>query len=417
MWQWLKVIPVFPVLFLSPFSPAFSAEPIKLDLQTTVQLALERNLELQAKKEELGIAEGRLIHANLFLQNNPELDGDIGNRHLNKPEEGSSKNLPVGGVSLSQEFEIGGQPRHRRQAAQRNLERAKFDIKDIERIVRFRVTDLFFRLLNTRAKITQAEQIVDLRRRLYEASKTRVALGDIPEVQLILAEFELNRSKSNLIEFQREYEDLLARLKIELALKGGERINLVGELTRVALPLPLDELLRTAMEKRPDLAALEQEKKVAEAEVLLTKAGRVPNITLGGFYERDEQDNIFGARFSIPIPFFDYRQAELRQASSRTSIAVTQYRNLRQAIEKAVRAAHERFKLSERNFALYPEGMMERFDENLELNQKAYQEGQIGLSEVILFQNQVIDARLQFLDTTMNYNLSLEELKFQAGIE
>ena len=60
---------------------------------------------------------------------------------------------------------------------------------------------------------------------------------------------------------------------------------------------------------------------------------------------------------------------------------------------------------------------MKRFGENLELNQKAYQEGQIGLSEVILFQNQVIEARLKFLDTLTNYNLSLAELKLQAGIE
>ncbi|MCZ6625466.1 MAG: TolC family protein [Deltaproteobacteria bacterium] len=408
---------LWPVLFLFVWSPVFGAEPTKLDLERAIRLALERNLELQAKKEELGIAEGEVIRANLFLQHNPELEGDILNRRLKKPEEGVKKNLPGGGISLSQEFEIGGQPRYRRQAAQRNLERAKFEIKDIERILRFRVTDIFLRILNTQAKIKQAEQIVDLRSRLYEASRTRLASGDIPEVQLIIAEFELNGAKSDLIEFQREYEDLLSRLRIELALKEGERVGIVGDLRPPRLSLSVDELLRTAVEKRPDLAALEREREVREAEVLLTRAERIPNIVIGAFYEKDEKDNIVGMGVSIPIPVFDRRQAELRQALSRRSIANINYRNLRQAIEKGVRSAYERFKLSERSFSLYPEGMVKRFDENLELNQKAYQEGQISLPEVILFQNQVIDARLQFLDIMMNYNLSLAELKFQAAIE
>ena len=140
---------------------------------------------------------------------------------------------------------------------------------------------------------------------------------------------------------------------------------------------------------------------------------------MGAFYDRAKQEGGYtaGGRISIPIPLWDRKQAELRQALALKSIANINYLNLRQSIEKAVRAAYERFKLSEKDLSLYPGEVMKRFDENLELNQKAYQEGQIGLSEVILFQNQVIEARLKFLDTLTTYNLSLAELKLQAGIE
>ena len=177
------------------------------------------------------------------------------------------------------------------------------------------------------------------------------------------------------------------------------------------------ELLKSALEKRSDLAALEREAKAAEAEERLTRAERIPNIRVGPFYERDDKDNIFGGRISIPLPVFDRKQGELREALARKTRANINYLNLRQSIEKAVRAAYERFKLSEKDLSLYPGEVMKRFDENLELNQKAYQEGQIGLSEIILFQNQVIEARLKFFDTLTNYNLSLAELKLQAGIE
>jgi len=398
-------------------SPAIAAQEIKLDLPTAIKMALERNLELQAKSEELGIAEGRVIKSNLFLQNNPELDADMANKRLKKPEEGFNKNLFQPGVSLSQEFEIGGQPTYRREAAQRNLGKVAFEVSDFGRTLRFRITELFLKLLNGKAKINQAEQIVDLKNRLYEASKSRLAAGDIPGVQLAITEFELNRGKSELISLQREYEELLARLRTDLVLEKEESVEPVGDLIRAPLAASLNELLKSALEKRPDLAALDQEKKVTEAEELLTRAERIPNIKFGMFYEKDDKDNVVGGKISIPLPFFDRKQGERREALARKRIANLNYIQRRQALEKEVRAAFTRFKLAERDVSYYPEGAMKKFDESLELYQRAYQEGAIDLADAILFQNQVIEARLKFIDTLTVYNLSLAELKLQAGIE
>lgn len=403
-------------LFLGWFSLA-QAQEIKLDLQTAIKMALERNLELKAKSEELGVAEGRVIKSNLLFQNNPELEADMANKRLKKPEEGFNKNLFQPGVFLSQEFEVGGQPRYRREAAQRNLGKVAFEVSDFGRTLRFRVTELFLRLLNAKAKIDQAEQIVDLKNRLYGASKDRLAAGDIPGVQLAIVEFELNRAKSELISLQREYEEHLSRLRTDLVLEKNESVEPVGELTRAPLAASLDELFKFAVEKRPDLAALDQEKRVTEAEELLTRAERIPNVKFGMFYEKDDKDNVVGGRVSIPLPFFDRKQGELREALSRKRIANLNFIQRRQALEKEVRAAFTRFKLAERDLSYYPEGAMKRFDENLDLYQKAYQEGALDLADVIVFQNQVVEARLKFIDTLTVYNLSLAELKFQAGIE
>ena len=417
--RFIKSFFILQVVFIFFLTPTFSAEGIKLDLETAIKLALERNLELKAKREELGIGEGKLIRANLFLQNNPEIETEAGNFKVTKGEPEFGKNQVNFGFSLSQEFEIGGQPRYRREAAQRNFDKVKYEVSDFERTLRFRISEVFLKLLSTQAKIKQAELIVDLRGRLYEASKTRLALGDIPEVQLIISEFELNRAKSELISSQREYEELLSRLKTELAVERGETIELSGDLTRPRFLVALDELLKSALERRPDLAAFDQEKKVTEAEELLTRAERIPNIKLGAFYNREKQEGgyIAGVKISIPLPFFDRKQAELREALARKSIANIHYLNKRQALEKEIQATFAKFKLAERDLSLYPEGTMKRFDESLDLYQRAYQERAIDLADAILFQNQVIEARLKYIDTLTNYNLSLAELKFQAGVE
>jgi cobalt-zinc-cadmium efflux system outer membrane protein len=397
-------------------SSAFGAEPMRLTLEQAVQITLDRNLELKAKREDLGLAEARLIRANLLFQHNPELEGDVSNRRLNKAED-SSRNVVQGGVFLSQEFEIGGQPIFRRQAAQRNLEKVKFELADFERTLRFRVTELFLRLVNNQAKVKQAEQIVDLRSRLYEASGTRLRLGDIPEVQHTLSEFELNRARSDLIGLQRDHQESLAKLSTELGLEPDIQVEVIAELKPTRTSLSLAELVKTALERRPDLAAVEREKAVTEAEERLTRSERIPNVKAGPFYERDDRDNIIGGRISIPLPIFDRKQAELREALARRSAANINYLNLRQGIERSVRAAYVRLKLSEQELSYYPETAMKRFDETLELYLKAYEERQVEISEYLLFQNQVIEARQKFIDAMTNYNLSLAELKLQAGIE
>ena len=46
-------------------SSVVEAQEIKLDLETAIKMAVERNLGVKAKREELGIAEGKSIRANL----------------------------------------------------------------------------------------------------------------------------------------------------------------------------------------------------------------------------------------------------------------------------------------------------------------------------------------------------------------
>jgi len=393
------------------------AQEIALTLDSAVKLALEKNLDLKAKREELGVAEGRLMRANLPIQFNPELEGDLSNRRLKKPEEGVPKNLTQGGVALTQEFEIAGQPRYRRDAAEKNMEKVKFEVGDFERTLRFRVTENFLKLLSLQAKISQAEHIVDLRTRLRDASKKRLDLGDIPEVQHMLAEFELNRAQSDLISLRREWEEALLSLRQNLALEPESQVKIQGELVYLPQSQTAADLVKTALERRPDLAALDREKSVAEAEENLNRAGRIPNVKFGIFWDRDDRDNIVGGRVSIPIPLFDRKQAEIREALARRSQANINYLNSRQIIERSVQTAYQKFRLSEKEISFYPPEARRKFDESLELHLRAYQEKLIDLPELIVFQNQVVEARLKFIDALTNYNLSLAELRFQAGIE
>ena len=410
----------FLLPFLSFFllSPTFAAEQKKLNLEKAIKIALEQNLDLKAKEAELGLFKGQVTKANLFLQHNPEFEFGIADRRADKREEGESRHNTDVDVKLSQEFEIGGQATHRREAAQKELEKATWELRETRQQVRFRVKSQFFTLLTLQEKIERGKGSVALLDRLLAAAKDRVRVGDAPEMILAPAEFALSLAKSDIFELKREYQGNLAELRTLLNLPGEEEITLEGDLKRKESMPDFKSLLESALRNRPDLAARDAERQPAEAEVKLTRSERVPDIEFSAFYMREEGNfNIFGGSFSIPLPFFDRKQGELEQALAIKSAANIQYRNLRQTVEKSVRPTWEQYRIAEAGIGLFGENVLEKFRETLELTQRAYEEGQIEIFQAITAQDRLIEAQLRYLDVLLAYHLARVELEREAALE
>ena len=416
--RFIKFIFVLEAVFLLFYSPTVAAEGMKLDLEKAIKFSLERNLDLKGKEAELGLAKGLVTKANLFLQHNPELDTDIAGRRAKKREEGERRYHTDVEVKLSQEIEIGGQPTHRRAAARKEVEKATWELRESERQVRFRVKSLFFTLLTLQEKMERGKGSVGLLDRLLDVAKNRVRVGDAPEMILAQAEFELSRAKSDILGLKREYVSNLAELRVVLSLPPEQEVTLEGRLKKkVSLP-DLKTLLESALRNRPDLAAQDAERRAAEAEVNLTRSERIPNLEFSVFYSREEGNfNIFGAGVSIPLPFFDRQQGELEQALARKSIADIEYRNLRQTVEKNLRSAWERYRISEAEIDLFGENVLEKFRENLELTQRAYEEGQIEIFEAITAQDRLIEAQVRYFDVLLAFHLARAELEREAALE
>ncbi|MCZ6547751.1 MAG: TolC family protein, partial [Deltaproteobacteria bacterium] len=275
-----------------------------------------------------------------------------------------------------------------------------------------------FTLLTLQEKMERGKGSIGLLDRLLDVAMNRVRMGDAPEMILAQAEFELSRTKSDILGLKREYVSNLAELRVVLSLPPEQEVTLEGRLKKkVSLP-DLKTLLESALRNRPDLAAQDAERRAAEAEVNLTRAERIPNLEFSVFYSREEGNfNIFGAGVSIPLPFFDRRQGELEQALARKSIADIEYRNLRQIVEMNLRSTWESYRISEAEIDLFGENVLEKFRKNLELIQQAYEEGQIEIFETITAQDRLIEAQVRYLDVLLAYHLARADLEREAALE
>jgi cobalt-zinc-cadmium efflux system outer membrane protein len=334
------------------------AEGKYFTLQQAVEFSLQNNGDLKALREEKGIREAGKIKAGLFPNPVLEMDGTTGELTGSKFENTLS-------VGVSQEFLTAGKRGKRLQAAGKELEGFERQIDNSGRLLMEEVKTTFFDLLLAEKKVDLAERSIALSTQLLDITKQRFDAGDVPELEVNLARVEVGRSEGRKVEAERELYPAKARLLALMGIPQDETASFSVSLEGKPFVKTLEELKGLALAKRPDLKALEAEKAKVDAEVVLARAERIPNVTVGVGYQRENsavdvaggeiksRDNLIGMKVSIPIPLFDRNQAGIREAKARKESAENRYAFTRRTIEREVESAFARLTMSQKSLSIY----------------------------------------------------------------
>ena len=412
------------VILLSGVAVADPLQP--LPLHRALNLALERNGELRAMKEEQGRHEGERLTASTRPNPLLELEGSSGAPFGTAEDYGVS-------LGLSQEFVTAGKLTKRRMVADRALEAYQWRLADRKRLLIEEVTVAYRELQFCAKRSELAATARDLSRQLLSVATERFNADDIPELELNLAKVAQARSDARILEAQRELLPARTRLA-ELTGEGAQvevevKVEVEVEVEPLRAPLPpLPELLEGLELRRPDLRALATERAKGEAEQEAARADAIPNVTASLFYRHDEmtfeidrsqglkRDNTLGVRFSIPLPLFDRNQGRIREATARTSQSQREYETAVTAARREVATAHARLQLSEKLLNLYDREILPQLDENLKLMGEAYRVGEVGLLSVIEEQRKFMELHDGYLAELKSGQIARSRLESAAGI-
>ena len=407
------VVTVLCTLFLI-ISPAIALETKELTLEKAVTIALEKNPDLQAFRLEEESAKGQNERARLLLIHNPTIEGAVSKKE--KPEEEGDGKFTNYGFKLSQEFEIAGQRGVRIDAAEKELARVKSEIRDRERVLIADVKDVFAKVLAAKKKNGLAREIVRLNEELLGYTKIKFEAGDVSGLDVNLAEVELSKAKKELLLAEREYRESLLALQGLLGLSPDMSFSIEGDLPSEAPTLPDKEALKaSALSCRPDAKAAAFEMEKTEFALNLVKKEAFPNITLSGFYDRDERRNAVGMEISVPLPFFDRKQAEKKEAYARAEGAKIKAAGLKRAIEREIDQAFNDIMSAGEELSLFRKEILVKASENLNLLNLAYKEGKIGFFEVRLAQKDTIEAQLAYIEAQTRTQLALNAIEKTTG--
>ena len=304
---------------------AFSQTPVtELTLADAVRLASRDNPTLRAKQLELRTAKANEVTAG----QRPNPTASYVAEQL-----GGSPADQQHTVTVSQPFELGGKRQRRLDSARAATRVTTEEIGDLQRQTVLEVKKAFVDVLVGQSTLELAGANLKTLDEVERLQRLRVEKGD-------LSELELTRIQVQRFAFERDAADArqaidAARIRLR-ALTGVDVVapefTVVGDLAYHDVRLERAELMRAALDARPDLRAAEAGRDKARADQALARANAWWDVSPQVEYQRIGPDNRFGFGFSVPLKIFDRNQGEI----ARTGVEIERAEALRQAAASQV---------------------------------------------------------------------------------
>ncbi len=372
---------------------AASPEGNILKLHSILELAQERNLDIQKSRQELLRAEGkdfegqagylpRLDLTGSYMQQNNALNG------------GGDKEHAGGSLTLSQTLYEGGKNRAKKNQAVSFREGAHQGIEVTTQDVFYQVLDTYYEVLLGKANVQTAEDgLAYAREHLRETERKRI-LGIATNFEVIRAEQQESARNTELIAAKNQLESAKIDLLTLLRLPQKERYDFQGSLAYTPFRGEPEAALQTALEKRPDLRKAHSDVAFQREQVIVERSSSLPRVSIYGRYSYDDpasnfdnEEDTWSAGIQVSFPVFDGNEA-LGKALQEKATLQQQELGIAQKEEEIKREiAHAFLNLTSTEEAVFST------KKNLELARESLRLAQVGYREGVSTQLDVLDAQ------------------------
>jgi cobalt-zinc-cadmium efflux system outer membrane protein len=244
--------------------------------------------------------------------------------------------------------------------------------------------------------LKDAEDAAELERTRYEQKALSGTEYDriLLDLANLRADFERERA-----EYAASLADCAAALGAECELGGAHDRDLSGA-------APVDATLGSAtrLERRPDLQALDTERRAAERDAELARGRAVPDVTLRVGYTHDrfvasgDNRNTLTFGVALPLPVFDRGQHDSQKALSRAEeLRDTRLSLLLQARADLSGLVTRKVTL-ERVLSALEHESLPRASSVLQSTQVSFDHGGVSLTDLLLARRTHIGLQLTLLD-------------------
>jgi cobalt-zinc-cadmium efflux system outer membrane protein len=391
------------------------AEPVHIQAQTT-SLTLEQALNrartrapaLLAARARIEEARGRLQGASILLQSNPVIEGTVGPRFSNQGRTTDAD------VSVSQDFEAFGRRSARILGAQAGVARTIAASQETGRQLLRDVAAAFMRALAANEKLKALTDADKLASDFLSAAERRYQAGDVPILDVNLARTGAARTHSELRSGLAGLASALGDLRVLLGMAPDEQFTPAGDLKNLG-QYDLNALISSAQD-RPDIRVLESELQEAESEARLGNTFKSPDFGVIGRYARDQGDNITQAGIRITLPVFSRGQELRATGNSRASRIRAELEASKTAIRNEISSAFDVYRFRTEAAQELEIRALPSLQENETLARRSYEEGEMGLVELLLIRREILETRLSYANALLEAALAGVDLQSKAGV-
>lgn len=330
------------------------------DLNRVIATASTQNTDLRAGLQRIEQARAQVQIARSSLIPNVSADANLSTNDGNRT---SSVRTYGGGVSMSYEVDLWGRNRNALAGARNNLKATEYDRDALQLIVTTDTAQSYFNVLALRERIRKAEENLKLSEDVLKLIQARFTEGAASGQDVAQQNTAIANQRASLASLQQQLTNAGSQLNV---LQGqAPQTSLVFAQTNAfeTLVIPVVAPLQpaTLLERRPDLAALEEQLKAADMDIGIARANFFPSLTIG------LDASLSGRAFTGPIstatglvgglsaPLFTggRLQGELKLSTARQKELAEQYRgSVLTAFQEAENALSATKAATEREAAL-----------------------------------------------------------------
>ena len=383
-----------------------------LTFSNALSKTLLENPRLQSFAWNIRVEEAKRLQA--ALPPNPVLEAEMENFAGTGPFEGYGARETT--IRLSQKVLLGLDRLKAKRVAALDKKLAGWDYEARRLEVLTGVTQTYISVLEAQRQLQLQKELVQIAKNLFETIAAQVKAGKISKLAETRAQVELSRAQIDLENSRNRFDAARSNLASFWGSQQPQFQALEGTLASVE-QVPAYAMVENYISKNPDVARWATEIQQQEAILSLERAQGIPDIKISGGYKRMEDLNAGAAvvGFSIPLPFFDRNQGnikaakyELNRVETQRSAAITEvYRALGEAYNDLQAARHEVEQLRKE--------VLPGAETAFEAAQAGYRQGKFDYLEVLEAQRTLFSSRTRYIGALGEYNRSVAEVERLIG--
>jgi cobalt-zinc-cadmium efflux system outer membrane protein len=254
-------------------------------------------------------------------------------------------------------------------------------------------------VLAIQRRIAVLDELVKLADQSYENAQKLFKQQQIPEVDLLPFQVELDRLRADAEAARHEQAAAWGRLTASVGVPDLPPTPLAGSL-EVALPDYAFDRARAAMlEFHPEIRSAQVGITRAQLSLRRAEAERIPNVTLSGGYSRNFNDGEDQATYqvSVPLPVWNRNQGSIRAAQAEVGRAIQEVTRVQNDLTSRLWTAYGQFAAAKHRAERYRTSILPSATKAYRLSQEAFRGGQFDYLRVLQAQRAAAEANLEYI--------------------
>jgi len=399
------------VLFMSCSVPAYSASA--LTLPQLLKLLDPFNPTLAAAQARRESAQGALETARQYP--NPTFEGGagVGKERIDGGRTGTS-----GIAMLTQPLDYPFIREARRKVAEAGIVSADESNRSVWLTVRTTTRQTFYEILRRRAELDIAEANERLLQQIREKVQLKVEVGEAPRYEEVKAMAEWMNAVKLKETAQVRVEDAKSALHALFGDALPYPFEVEGELPPLPTNLPPIEKLRDeVLAHQPLLNQTRAEVARTRAKLGYEQDLRYPQVSVVGYMERDPGLDRWQLGVSVPLPLWNQRQGQIREATADLSQAEAVASQQELTVLRELENAWNRYRIAHRQVDTFEAGLLKQAENTLKVAEAAYRLGERGILDYLDAQRVYRSVSNDYLNARFDRQSSLIDLERLRALE